>query len=139
MSIDKLANELHLGKYPREEINSGAILHHFGTLDSKLHVLDRPIWVSDSFEEASHYKNFGIPAPRYTTLVTKVPFEIVDINGVRLQPLAQKFGCFSHAEWNRLLGDFILAMGEIGIVYAGREIFLANPDLVVCNMSSTPA
>lgn len=139
MSIDMLAKELPLKKYPRLEIPKGAILHHFGTLDSKIHILDRPIWVSDSFNEASEYKSFGKKAPLYTRLTTTDSFEIVDINGVRLQPLAQKLKCINHAEWNKLLGDYILKMDEIGIVYAGREIFLAKPNLVVSSMASTPS
>lgn len=137
MTIKLLARKLPLEKYPRVKISKDVTLHHFGNFDSKLDVLDRPIWVSDSYEEASYYRQFGIQAPRYTKLVTKEPFEIVDLNGVRLQPIAQEMKCFEHSEWNKLLGEYITEMGEVGIVYAGREIFLAQPNIVISNMLST--
>ncbi len=133
-----LAEHLPLGKFPRISIAEGAELHHFGTLDASNHQLDRPIWVSDVFEGAHDYKNFGVPAPRYTKLITSISFEILDLNGVRLQPIAMQLKIYDHSEWNRCLAKYLSSSGVLGIVYAGREIFLPEPGKVIKNMSSQP-
>jgi len=133
-----LAEHLPLGKFPRTSITKGTELHHFGTLDASKHQLDRPIWVSDVFEGAQDYKNFGVLAPRYTKLITSISFEILDLNGVGLQPIAAKLKLYDHCEWNKFLAKYLSSNGVLGIVYAGREIFLPEPAKVINTLSSQP-
>ena len=129
--INPLASSLPLHQFPRETISASAELHHFGIFDGEKHVLDRPIWVSDDYASALEYKNFGVAAPRYTKLVTAVAFEIVNLNGASLQPIAMKLNIPSHFEWNKLLAAYLIENGLLGLVYAGREILLAKPSRVI--------
>lgn len=133
-----LANELPLREFPRAEILAGTTLHHFGILDALSHDLDRPLWVSDNYECAVGYKNFGVPAPRYTTLTASKDFEIIDLNGIRLQPIAMQLKIYDHSNWNKCLATYLSQHGVAAIVYAGREIFLPEPSRVAQLKRSVP-
>ncbi|GHT86832.1 hypothetical protein AGMMS49960_16570 [Betaproteobacteria bacterium] len=85
-----LASALPLHQFPRETISTSAELHHFGISDGAKHKLNRPLWVSDDYACALEYKNFGVATPRYTKLVTAIAFEIVNLNSVRLPPIAMQ-------------------------------------------------
>ena len=130
-----LASALPLRQFARETISAGVDLHHFGTFDASNDKLDRPLWVSDNYAWALKYKKFG-GAPRYTKLVTAHPFQIIDLNGVRLQPIAMQLQIFDHFEWNKRLAGYLTENGVVGLVYGGREIFLPEPSKVVKAMNS---
>lgn len=127
LKIQMLARLLPLTAYNNVNIAQGTVLHHFGTFDARQHRLDRPIWVSDEYEAALEYKGFGVEAPFYTSFTTRRDFEILDLNGISLFEIWQKLGGGSHAEWNRILGEYLNRANVCGIMYAGREIFLSNP------------
>lgn len=131
-----LAHRLPLHQFPRELISKGVDLHHFGMFDASSDALDRPLWVSDDYACAHEYKNFGIRAPRYTKLVTSEVFEIINLNGMRLQPIAMDMKIYDHKEWNKCLAAYLCTAGVLGIVYAGREIFLPEPGTVIGACSS---
>ncbi|MEB3047678.1 hypothetical protein VCM43_29685 [Rhizobium sp. MJ21] len=122
-----LSQLLPLTGHEAVNIAQGKVLHHFGTFDARQHRLDRPIWVSDEYEAALGYRGFGVEAPYYTRLTTRRDFEILDLNGISLFEIWKKLGGGSHAEWNRLLGEYLSRQNVCGIVYAGREIFLPSP------------
>lgn len=124
--VHLLAPEIDILQYPVVSIPASTMLHHFGTYDAAKNSLDRPMWVSDLLSAAARYKNFGTP-PRYSTFVTIGSVELRDLNGFRLQPIANKLGLKSHYDWNELLASFLSGTKVQGIVYAEREIFIANP------------
>ena len=131
LMTDDLASLLPLQKFPLQKIEASEILHHFGTFDGAKHGLDRPLWVSEDYDCAYQYKNFGVAAPRYTKLVTAIAFEIVDLNGVSLQSIAEKLGYQDHSEWNNRLAAHLSDNGFLGLVYVGREILLADPSKLI--------
>ncbi len=133
---DSLAEDLPLHTFPRETSAESAVLHHFGLINAAADSLDRPIWVSDVYDDALPYKTFGTPT-HYTQLVTGTQFAIVDLNDVSLQQIAAKHGVSSHSDWNRRLGHYLDENNVTGIVYCGREIFLSQPQLVIATMKST--
>lgn len=128
---DTLASALPLHQFPRETIFASVELHHFGIFDGAKHGLDRPLWVSDDYACALEYKNFGVAAPRYTKLVTAIAFEVVNLNGIRLQPIAMRLNVSSHSDWNKRLAAYLAENGLLGLVYSGREILLAEPSTVI--------
>lgn len=136
--LHALAAELPLGKFPAQTLPAGTTLHHYGSLDVSRDQLDRPIWVSDNHACATGYKNFGVAAPRYTTLVTAIPVRLLDLNPTRLQPIASKLQVPSHRAWNSLLAEYFRNHSVMGIVYCGREIFLADPNTVIGARRSVP-
>ena len=134
----ELGKLLPLGKFRCESVLEGTKLHHFGELDAAKHSLDRPIWVSDQYSCAYQYKNFTLPAPRYTSLIVGSEFRIVNLNGVGLQPIAKKLKVFNHGDWNKHLSEHLLGCGLSGLVYAGREILIAAPEALIKDMESIP-
>jgi hypothetical protein len=137
--IDQLTTLLPLHQFPGETISTGTEFHHFGTLDASAGKLDRPLWVSDRYDCALPYKNFGLlPAPRYTKLVTADAFKIVDLNGIGLQQISAQLNIYDHCEWNKHLAAYLAKCSVCGIVYAGREIFLPDPSQVIRSMESFP-
>lgn len=127
----QLAEHLPLRKYLSETIACGTELHHFGKFDASKHQLDRPIWVSDTFECALAYKTFGVAAPRYTKFITKFSIDIINLNGVHLQKIAEKLEIYNHSDWNKCLAAHLVTNNILGIVYAGRELFLPQPNAVI--------
>jgi hypothetical protein len=125
--IRQLHSLLPIGIFKREVLRESLELHHFGTLNSSVHTLNRPIWVSDIYGEASQYRYFGVPAPFYTKLTLADSVEIINIGESRLQPIAMKLKIYDHSEWNNVLSEYLKEHRIAGLVYAGREIFLADP------------
>lgn len=134
-----LSQELPLRQFPAVTLPRDTVLHHFGAFDAANHKLDRPIWVSDEFEVAQEYQFFGVPAPFYTVLSLHSPLTAVDLNGKRLQPLATALNMPSHRAWNLCLAAYLHRGRVQAIVYAGREIFLADPAQVIGLVRTVPS
>ena len=134
-----LSQELPLRQLPTVTLPRDTVLHHFGAFDAANHKLDRPIWVSDAFEVAQEYQYFGVPAPFYTVLSLHSPLSVADLNGKRLQPLAAALNMPSHRAWNVCLAAYLRVSRAQAILYAGREIFLADPAQVIGQVRTVPS
>lgn len=122
--------------FKRDTLEKGSELHHFGGFNKAEHTLTLPIWVSDSYEKAKEYENFGVRAHYYSVLVTTRDIALFDLNGVSLFEIAMSIGAKSHKEWNQILSEALDILSIEAFVYAGREIFVGSPEDILVPISS---
>lgn len=133
----RLARMIPLGELPASALPALTVLYHFGRFNAGVHVLDRPMWVTDRYLRALQYR--GAESPFLSALSLKSVTTVVLLRGIDLPIVAKALRVRSEANFYTALSKMLIDSRVSAVAVDNGDIFLPNPGPIIARAQSRPA